>query len=272
MGAESRESYAPAIAQLNELASNGRPLHGVADELLGVSAVLAGEPRLRRALADPSRTGDERAGLIGSVVEGKVSADTANLLRTLTSGRWSSGYELVNAVERLGVEALLASAQVNGELAEVEDELFRFGQVVDSDLRLASALGATSAPAEQRAQLAASLLQGKARSATVRLVTVAVRGFGGRRFAGSLARLVELAARRRERQIAYVTVAAALSSAESSRLATRLTQLYGRAVEIKVTVNPEVLGGASVRVGDDLYDGTVRHRLNETRSALVSRR
>jgi F-type H+-transporting ATPase subunit delta len=244
----------------------------VADELLGVGTVLGGEPRLRRALADPSRTGEERAGLIGSVVEGKVSSDTADLLRILAGGRWTSGYELVDAVERLGVEALLASAQAAGELAEVEDELFRFGQVVNSDLRLASAIGATSTPVEQRAQLAASLLGGKARAATVRLVTVAVHGFGGRGFSGSLTRLVELAARRREREIAYVTVAAPLSPAESSRLATRLTELYGRAVEVKVTVNPEVLGGASVRVGDDLYDGTVRHRLNETRSALVSRR
>jgi F-type H+-transporting ATPase subunit delta len=244
----------------------------VADEILGVGEVLAGEPRLRRALADPSRTGEERAGLIGAVVEGKVSAEAAGLLRILAGGRWSSGTDLLDAVERLGVEALLASAQAAGELAQVEDELFRFGQVVDSDLRLASAIGATSAPADQRAQLAASLLQGKARPATVRLVTVAVHGFGGRGFAGSLTRLVEASARRREREIAYVTVAAPLSPAESSRLATRLTQIYGRAVEIKVTVNPGVLGGASVRVGDDLYDGTVQHRLNETRSALVSRR
>jgi F-type H+-transporting ATPase subunit delta len=69
-----------------------------------------------------------------------------------------------------------------------------------------------------------------------------------------------------------VTVAAPLSQAEESRLTNRLTQLYGRSVEVKVTVNPDVLGGASVRVGDDLYDGTVRHRLNETRAALVAKK
>ena len=94
----------------------------------------------------------------------------AGLLRTLVAGRWSSGTDLLGAIERLGVEALLASAQSAGELAEVEDELFRFGQVADGDLRLASALGATSVPVAQRVQLATSLLQSKARPATVRFM------------------------------------------------------------------------------------------------------
>jgi F-type H+-transporting ATPase subunit delta len=270
----SREAYAPALARLNELASGARAaaLAEVADELLAVAAVLTREPRLRRALADPSRTGEERSALVASVVEGKVSPDAAGLLRTLVAGRWSSGNELLGAVERLGVEALLANAQSSDELAEVEDELFRFGQVVDGDLRLAAALGASSVPVAQRADLVASLLGGKARPTTQRLVTVALQGYGGRGFAGSLTRLVEAAARRRERKIAYVTVAAPLTDAEENRLAARLTQIYGRAVEVKVTVSPEVLGGASVRVGDDLYDGTIRRRLHETRAALVARK
>jgi F-type H+-transporting ATPase subunit delta len=271
----SREAYAPVAGRINELVAAGgagaTALAGVADEILGIAEVLGREPRLRRALADPSRTGAERAELLGSLVDGKVSGETASLLRTLVSGRWSSGNELLNTTERLGVEALLASAQAAGELAEVEDELFRFGQVVDRDLALASALGASSAPAAQRAELARTLLAGKVRPATVRLVTVALHGFGGRGFVGSLGRIVELAAQRRARQIAYVTVASPLGSAEADRLANRLTQIYGRPVEIKVTVAPEVLGGASVRIGDDLYDGTVRRRLNETRAALVSR-
>jgi F-type H+-transporting ATPase subunit delta len=268
----SREAYAPALDRLNELAASGRSLAGVGDEILGVAEVLGREPRLRRALADPSRSGDERAALLTSVLEGKVSAEAGDLLRRLAAGRWSSGNGLLNAVERLGVEALFAAAQSTGELAEVEDELFRFGQVVDGDVRLASALGASTVSVDRRGELATALLGGKARTATQRLVTVALHGFGGRGFSGSLTRLVEMAARRREREIAYVTVAAPLSEAEIDRLAARLGQIYGRAVEVKVTVSPEVLGGASVRVGDDLYDGTVRRRLNETRAALAGKK
>jgi F-type H+-transporting ATPase subunit delta len=205
------------------------------------------------------------------VLHGKVGEDTEAVLRELVAGHWSSSTELLNAVERLGVEALLASAESAGELAEVEDELFRFGQVVDGNNELASALGSAGAPAAQRSELVQALLRGKASSATLRLADLAVRGFGGRNFANSLTRLVELAAERRNRQVAYVTVAKALTDDEESRLSAKLGQIYGREVAVKVTVNPKILGGVSVRIGFDLYDGTVLRRLNEARVNLAGR-
>ena len=271
MDSVSRESYRTAVEQVDAVGGADR-LTAVADEILGVAAILARQPRLRRALSDPSRPGEDRAGLLGSIIEGKVSAETVGPLRTLAGGRWSASTELLSAAERLGVEALLASAQAAGELSDVEDELFRFGQVVNGDYELAAVLGATSVPVEQRSALAHALLEGKARTTTVRLVDVALRGFEGRNFAASLSRMVELAAERRDRQIAYVTVATPLTDAEESRLTARLAEMYGRPVEIKVTVNPHVLGGVSVRIGHDLYDGTVRRRLNETRTALAGRK
>lgn len=273
MESASRESYAAAAERLETLATGERPvpLAGVADEILAVAALLAQQPRLRRALSDPSRGGEDRAGLLGSLIEGKVAEDTATLLRILVAGRWSSSGELLDAVERLGIEALLASADSAGELAEVEDELFRFGQVVAGNNQLSAALGASSAPYGPRSELAHSLLEGKARPATIRLVDLALRGFGGRNFAGSLSRLVELAAERRDRQIAYVTVAVALSDAEEQRLGARLSQMYGRQVDLKVTVDPAIIGGMSVRVGHDLYDGTVARRLAQARGALAGK-
>lgn len=270
MDATSRESYAPALARLNELAeAEGSALAAAGDELLAVAELLGREPRLRRALADPARSGPERVGLLDSLLAGKVSDRALELLRILVEGRWSSGADLLDAVERLGVQALLASAQAAGELAEVEDELFRFGQVVDSNLELAAALGASTVPPAQRAELAKMLLEGKARPVTIRLVVAALHGFGGRKFSAALRAIVELAAYRRERNIAYVTAAAPLTEAEQARLAARLSEIYGRPVEVKVTVAPEVLGGVSVRIGHDLYDGTVRRRLAETRAALA---
>jgi F-type H+-transporting ATPase subunit delta len=201
-----------------------------------------------------------------------VGEDAEALLRLLVAGHWSTSTELLNAVERLGAEALLASADAAGDLAEVEDELFRFGQVVNGNNDLAAALGTSAAPVAQRSELARELLEGKASSATVRLVELALRGFGGRNFAHSLTRLVELAAERRDRQVAYVTVAKALTDSEESRLGARLAQIYGRQVALKVSVDPKILGGVSVRIGDDLYDGTVLRRINESRIALAGRR
>ena len=269
----SRESYAAAAERLEALVTGERPvpLAGIADEILAVARLLERQPRLRRALSDPARAGEDRAGLLDSLIDGKVSDDAAALLRALVAGRWSSSTELLTATERLGVEALLASADSAGELAEVEDELFRFGQVVDGNNGLAAALGASTAPVEPRSQLAHALLEGKARPATVRLVDLCLEGFGGRNFAGSLTRLVELAAERRDRQIAYVTAATPLSDADEARLGARLSQMYGRQVEIKVSVVPGILGGMSVRIGHDLYDGTVLRRINETRAALAGK-
>jgi F-type H+-transporting ATPase subunit delta len=268
-----RESYAAAVERLESLSTGERPvpLAGVADDILAAAGLLAKQPRLRRALADPARSPEDRAGLLGSLVDGKISADAATLLKTLVHGRWSSSGELLNATERLGVETLLASAESGGELAEVEDELFRFGQVVNGDDELAATLSNSAVPVAPRAELARELLEGKARAVTIRLVELALRGFGGRNFDASMTKLVELAAERRDRQIAYVTAAQPLSEAEEQRLGARLTQMYGRQVDLKISVDPEVLGGLSVRVGHDLYEGTVLRRLHQTRTALAGK-
>ncbi len=271
MQAASRESYAAAGDKLTELAGSATPeqLAGTADELLAVADLLGREPRLRRALADPARSGSERAGLLTGVVQGKVSDQALDLLGALASGRWSSSADLLDATENLGVDALLASAEKAGDLGEVEDELFRFGQLVDGAPQLASTLADSSVDVSRRATLVDSLLSGKARPVTVRLTELALTGYGGRGFAASLTRLVEAAAERRDRQVAYVTVAAPLSDAEEARLGGRLSEMYGREVALKITVDPSILGGVSVQVGNDLYDGTVLRKLQQTRAALA---
>ncbi|SCG37250.1 ATP synthase F1 subcomplex delta subunit [Micromonospora echinaurantiaca] len=273
MQAASRESYKIAAERLDAYVRGAEPsaVATTADDILSVAALLRREPRLRRALSDPARSGEDRSALLTGILGGKVGADALELVAALVSGRWSAPSELLDATERLGVEALLAGADKSGELGEVEDELFRFGQVVAGSPQLSNALSDAMVPAKQRATLADQLLAGKARPVTGYLVGVALAGFGGRSFTGALTRLVELAADRRDRQVAYVTVAAPLSEEEERRLGASLSAIYGREVSVKQTVNPEVLGGASVRVGSDLYDGTVLRRLNETRNALAKR-
>jgi F-type H+-transporting ATPase subunit delta len=273
MHAASRESYTAAAERLDAYAQGAQPpaIADTADGILVVADLLRREARLRRALSDPARSGQERAGLLGSLIGGKVPADAADLLAGLVAGRWSAPSELLEATERLGVEALLASADRAGDLGEVEDELFRFGQVVGGDPALSNALSDPIAPAAQRAELIRTLLSGKAKPSTIRLAEVALGGFGGRSFSNGLTRLVELVADRRDRQVAYVTVAAPLGEDEERRLSAKLTELYGREVTVKQTVDPQVLGGLSVQVGADLYDGTIVRRLTETRNALTKR-
>ncbi|MGI5212269.1 F0F1 ATP synthase subunit delta [Plantactinospora sp. CA-290183] len=273
MQAASRESYAAARQRLDAYArdADATRVAATGDELVSVSDLLRRQPRLRRALSDPARAGEDRAALLRSLLGDKIGADAGDLLGVLVSGRWSAPGELLEATERLGVEALLASADRAGDLGEVEDELFRFGQLVAADPELSNVLSDPIAPVRQRAELTGVLLQGKARPVTVRLVEVALAGFGGRSFSGGLTRLVELAADRRDRQVAYVTVAAPLAEEEERRLGGRLTEIYGREVTVKQTVDPAVLGGMSVQIGSDLYDGTILRRLADTRNALAKR-
>ncbi|WP_229071290.1 F0F1 ATP synthase subunit delta [Actinoplanes sp. DH11] len=267
----SREAYGEASERLGaETASaTAAQLASVADEILSVAGLLRAQPRLRRALTDPSRPAADRAALLRSLLAGKVAETTVNVLGTLVSGRFSRPAELLDATERLGVETLLASAERDSKLADVEDELFRFSQIVAGDSTLAVTLSDPGAAVERRVKLVQDLLKGKVHVASGRLIEVALEGFGGRGFEASLTRMVELTAAKRDREVAYVTVAKPLTDAEEQALSAKLSALYGRAVSLKIGVDPAVIGGVSVRVGSDLYDGTILRRLNAAKQAFA---
>jgi F-type H+-transporting ATPase subunit delta len=266
-----RESYVDASDKLSADTSkaSAQQLATVADEVLSVAGLLRAEPRLRRALTDPSREPADRAGLLRGLLSGKLSQATVDAMTTLVAGRWRSPMELLDVTERLGVDAVLRSADKAGTLADVEDELFRFAQIVSGSPELAVTLSDPGAPTDRRVKLVEDLLKGKTQPATLRLVEVALEGFGGRSFEFSLTRLVELTAAKRDREVAYVTVAKSLDDAEEQRLTAKLSEMYGRQVSLKVDIDPNVIGGVSVRVGADPYDGTILRRLTEAKQAFA---
>jgi F-type H+-transporting ATPase subunit delta len=260
---------ADAVAAVTRRGPDADKITAMGDELLAVAELLRRQPRLRRALSDSARLREDRVRLLRGLFGGKVGDETLDLLGVLVSGRWSTPGELLDAAERLGVEALLAGAERAGQLADVEDELFRFGQVVSGDYRLAAALGDSSAALERRQKLIDELLDDKVQPATLRLAKLALAGLGGRGFSPSLSRLVELAAQHRDRTVAYVTSAVPLTDADEERLASRLSEMYGQDISLKIDVDPQIIGGVRVKVGSDLYDGTVMRRLAEARAALT---
>jgi F-type H+-transporting ATPase subunit delta len=267
----SQQAYLSAVDKLaaGTGTATAAQLATVADEILAVTGLLRAQPRLRRALTDPSRAAAQRAELLRSLLSGKLAEVTVDTLAALVTGRFSKPSELLDVTERLGAEVLLRSAEKAGTLAEVEDELFRFGQIVSGDAQLAVTLSDPGAPTARRVKLVEDLLKGKCQPVTVRLVEVALEGFGGRSFEFSLARLVELTAAKRDRQVAFVTVARPLSDADEQALADKLSTLYDRPVSLKVIVDPAIIGGASVRVGSDLYDGTILRRLTAAKQAFA---
>lgn len=274
MSATGQESLQAGLDALSAYAKRVKPetLLKVAGELLAVRDVFAAEPRLRRALTDPGRLAESRSGLAEGLLSGKVSAGALKVVLALVNGRWGTPGELIDALETVAVDASLSAGAAQGVLNDVEDELFRFGRLVDGDPELASVLGNSNAEITGRVKLVDTLLSGKANPITLRLAELAVRGYGGRGFEAGIAALVDRAAAKRDQRVAYITVAAPLSQEQENRLIERLSGMYGQPVSAQVTVDPGIVGGIRVQIGHDLYDGTVARRLTEVRKALAGGR
>ena len=274
MQVASRSSLAEVLKSLDDTddtaeRNESTTLQRLADELLAAGRLLDREPVLRRSLSDPAASGEVRRELLDAIVAGQLSERAVDVLHKVVEARWSGPADLSDALELLAVHALLLAAQRDDALADVEDELFRFLRVVAGDSALRSALSDSTADPGRRDRLVSDLLAGKAQPTTEALVTVAVAGLGGRSFEPSLERLVELAAAQRDREVAYVTVASPLTEDQERRLEAVLARTYGKQISLLVVVDPTLLGGLTVRVGQELYDGSVSRRLKQVRSALA---
>lgn len=241
----------------------------VSGELFAVADLLEREKALRLQLADAGAPEGARGGLVESLLGSRVGATTLAIVRDVASARWSSDDDLVDALEALGAQAAFTIAEADGSLDRVEEELFRFGRAVDSSAPLQMALTDPSLPAAAKAGVVRDLLGGRAAPITESLLEHTVAHLRGRRVDAAVAALSDLAAAQRERVVAHVAVAHPLDEEQARRLADALTRLKGRQVRLDVVVDPEVIGGIAVRVGDEVIDGTVAARLEQARRALV---
>jgi F-type H+-transporting ATPase subunit delta len=162
--------------------------------------------------------------------------------------------------------ALFEVARVEGTLDEVEDELFRFARTLEGSDELRNALTDQMIPAERRQAIVEDLLGGKASPTTSALVSFVVGSGRARDLPAIIGRLVQHAAEEKNKVVAEVRSAIALTDDQKSRLATALSNATGKQVAVKVVVDPSVLGGLVAQVGDTVIDGTVRHRLDQLNS------
>jgi F-type H+-transporting ATPase subunit delta len=241
----------------------------LAEQLFAVSSLVERELGLRRALTDPGMPAAGRRRLLERIVTGRVSGPAADLLGAAVELRWSRPLDLPQSLEELGVEALLATAQLDGSLDEVEDELFRFGRILDRDARLTLALTDTAVPFERKAELLERLLADRARPVTVRLAERAVADQFRRDLQRTIEHYTNLAAERRRRVVGVARVARPLDADQTARLRAAVSRFFGHDVQLQVDVDPSVLGGVVVRVGDEVVDGSVLRRLAEARRHLL---
>ncbi|TWE07975.1 F0F1 ATP synthase subunit delta [Rudaeicoccus suwonensis] len=270
MQGASRGSWVASEKSLAEVLRDPASAAGViGGELLAVGTVLDDSGPLRRALSDSATPPSTKTGLADRLFSGKLAADSAAVLRAAVEQRWSDPRDLSDAVHSLGVQAVLTGAERDGRLEQVESELFRFERTVAGNPGLRDAFSNRQRSGADKADLASTLLDGKAASETVALVRQAAAHPRGQRFERVLQSYINAAANLRHQLVATVTTARTLSDEHSNRLSAALTAIYGRTVQLNVVVNPAVVGGLRVQIGDEVIDGTIQTRLDEARRAMA---
>ncbi|MFB8773501.1 F0F1 ATP synthase subunit delta [Streptomyces broussonetiae] len=270
MNGASREALAAARERLDALTdATSVDAGALADELAAVTALLDREVSLRRVLTDPAQSGEAKADLVQRLLGGQIGGETADLVSGMVRARWSQSRDLVDALEELADTADLTAAQRAGTLDDVEDELFRFGRIVSSNAGLRAALTDRKATASAKGELLRSLLGGRAAPTTERLVTRLVTAPRGRSLEAGLESLSKLAADRRDRMVAVVTSAVPLSDVQKQRLGAALAKLYGRRMHLNLEVDPAVVGGIRVQVGDEVINGSLADRIEDAERRLA---
>ncbi|WP_242884613.1 F0F1 ATP synthase subunit delta [Actinomadura litoris] len=268
-GAVSRASLAEARERFESVVdSGGSDLAGLGGDLFAVLHLIDREHGLRRAVSDPARDGADKAQLVRILLEGKVSPAALGLVADIVGLRWSSPSELSDAVETLAVTAEAARAEAEGRIDDLEDELFRFSRVIESEIALRGALAAPGLPDERKLGLVQALLEGKVTPSALTLITELVLRPRGRSLEGGLAEYGKIVAQRRQRLVALVRTPAELSEEQRARLAAVLAAAYGHDVHLNIELDPTAIGGLSIEIGDEIIDGTIAGRLDDVRRRL----
>jgi ATP synthase F1 delta subunit/ATP synthase F0 subunit b len=269
--AASRDALAAVVAEFDSVTGdlNADALGTLAQELASVAKLLLTEPALAKHLAEPTDDSAPKVRLVDSLLSGKVGDTTLGILRTAVSQRWSTESNLVDGIEHTARLALLKRAEVAHQVDEVEDQLFRFGRVLDAEPRLAALLGDDTTPTEGRIALLNKVLDGSGVSGTAAaLLSQTIELLRGERADEAVIDLAELAVSRRGEVVAHVTAASELSDAQRDRLTEVLTRIYGHPVSVQLHVDPELLGGLSIAVGDEVIDGSIASRLAAAQTQL----
>jgi len=251
------------------LGAAGAKASVLGEQLFALVDALDHSGSLRRTLADPSIPAGPKAGLVAQLLKDAEPA-VIEAAQGLVGSRWSEDRDLADAAEHLGFHALLADANARGQLDTVEDELFRLTRALVGQREVRQTLFDDKIPGAARADLVDLILAGRTDPSTAAIARRAASAPRGRRYVATLGHIADLIAERRNRQVATVTSAAPLTTAQRDRLASILERAYGRAVQINEVHDTQVLGGLRIQVGANVVDSTVLARLADARRRVAS--
>lgn len=269
----SRLSLVATRAQLEKLisSSDASVASKVSANLLAIVTVLDSSIALRRALTDYARDAASKVELSKRVFSGVQSENAFTLLSTMVGLRWSSPRDLGDVLELLGVEAASVGVEKASQLDQLESELFAFAQIVAKNPELRATFALRSTSEVKKSDLVSALLSGKALQASIDLISFLVDHPRGRNLESGLNEFADVISARKARLIAHVVSANPLTSEQTTRLTSALTKMMGHEIRVNVSVEKEVVGGLSIRIADELIDGTLIARLAQADRLLAGK-
>ncbi|MGA1158783.1 MAG: F0F1 ATP synthase subunit delta [Candidatus Nanopelagicaceae bacterium] len=270
MGGTSRQAILAARSAL-DLALKGKSESDIskfASELFTALTALDSSAPLRRSITDISRDAKDKSKLVADVF-GKSAPAAAGLIGELSAFKWSKPNDLVDTLEHLAVEAEASAANASGELDRLEEELFAFSRVVAGDSELRQALSSSAYSSEGKRVLVAKLFGGKVSQITGRMLGHLVSGSRGRSLETTIDFYIKATVARRNRMIAVVKTAIAITDQQREKLTATLAAKIGQPVRLNVEIDPSVIGGISIRFADELIDATIVNRLADASRALA---
>lgn len=168
-------------------------------------------------------------------------------------------------------EALFTAAQAEGEVGALEDQLFSFAKALGTQPQVRDALLDPALPGENKRALVRDLLGPQASPRAASMIGFIVDQGRSRELTAILEAFAEVAAASRSEVLAEVRSAVPLDESQRSRLAAALRRSTGRAVDVRVVVDPTVIGGIVAKVGDEVFDSSIRARLHGARERMSGR-
>jgi len=264
MGSATREALDAARTALTSVSASDALTAG--EQLFEAARVLGTSAQLRTALADPSAAATDKASVVDQVFS-SVGAPAKKLLAEIVSSRWSTQDDLLAGIEEIAIRAVASSA---AKADSIEAELFSFGAAVSSDAELELAVGSKLGSVKSKSQLITTLIGGKASAQTLAIVDHLVQQPRGRRIGELVRTAAAIVADQAGLAVATVVTAAPISAAQLDRLRAGLAKTYGRDLKLNQVIDPTIIGGIRVQIGDDVIDGSVSTRINDLRLQLAS--
>ena len=261
----SRDSLAPKLRATAEDAWR------IGNELFSVTNVLDRNIRLERALTDPSRPVEDKVALLNKLVGDQAHEMTMEILTDLVGRRWSRVSDIANAVEDFGVDGMMyyadatdATLQVSIELAELHSALLNLPVI-------RSGLSSDRAPAEARIKLLYALVGNKdLNKVTMRLAEHAACNPRNRRYLSTIHWLINKFSRHMGESMVTVTTAAPLNPEQIDKLIAVYSKRLGRPVHINSNVDPTVIGGMRIEIGDEVTDNTEVAQLQQLQRRVTN--